>query len=91
MPDKLQEDIDKLERTGFNPWRTRGNYAERTHTLLYIEEAQQIKNFRRFGSSTKSHISMESSRSRPGIGRLASRYRPVALVSCPLGDRPGKR
>ena len=48
VPEKLQDDIDRLERTKFNPWRTRSNYAERTHTLLYIEEAQQVKNFRRF-------------------------------------------
>jgi hypothetical protein len=37
VPDKIQEDIDRLEQTSFNPWRKRENYAERAHTLLYIE------------------------------------------------------
>jgi len=60
IPERLQEDIDNLERTSFNAWRTRDNFVERTHTLLYIEEAQQVKNFRKFDlSGVKLHPSTE--------------------------------
>ncbi|KAL1503990.1 hypothetical protein AB1Y20_010405 [Prymnesium parvum] len=39
---------------------TRDNFVERTHTLLYIEEAQQVKNFRKFDlSGVKLHPSTE--------------------------------
>ena len=49
IPDELQEEIDALDRSpSFNPWLTRDNFCERMHKLLYIEEAAQVKNFRRY-------------------------------------------
>ncbi|KAL3915188.1 MAG: hypothetical protein SGPRY_007339, partial [Prymnesium sp.] len=48
VPEQLQNDIDKMERTVFNPWQKPENYVKRMHTLLFVEEAQQRKNFRKF-------------------------------------------
>ena len=49
IPDELQDEIDALDRSpSFNPWLTRDNFCERMHKLLYIEEAAQVKNFRRY-------------------------------------------
>ena len=45
----LQANIDEYDRLlGINPWLRRDNFVDRMHKLLWIEEAAQVKNFRKY-------------------------------------------
>jgi hypothetical protein len=49
VPKKIQADVDELGRSrSFNPWKVRDNWKSRLHELLYVEEAEQRKQMRRY-------------------------------------------
>jgi helicase MOV-10 len=49
IPDALQRDIDNKDSfRDFDPWLKPETYRTRLHNLLWIEEAAEIKNMRRF-------------------------------------------
>ena len=51
IPADLQADVDASPTGRFrklDPWKLEDNHKERMHGLLFLEEAQQVKNMRRF-------------------------------------------
>eukprot|EP01117_Protostelium_nocturnum_P012538 TRINITY_DN4618_c0_g3_i4.p1 TRINITY_DN4618_c0_g3~~TRINITY_DN4618_c0_g3_i4.p1 ORF type:complete len:945 (+),score=254.96 TRINITY_DN4618_c0_g3_i4:86-2920(+) len=49
IPAHVQGEIDRNEaHKDFNAWKTKDNYIQRMQNLLWIEEAQETKNIRRF-------------------------------------------
>jgi helicase MOV-10 len=49
VPQDLQSDIDGHDRfSAFDPWLKRDTYRDRLHSLLWIEEAAEVKAMRRF-------------------------------------------
>ena len=49
IPEEVQAGIDERNQArDFNPWKNRDEFGARMHTLLWMEEAQQVKFFRRF-------------------------------------------
>jgi hypothetical protein len=49
IPDDMQTAVDSSGRFGkLNPWELEETHKERMHGLLFLEEAQQVTNMRRF-------------------------------------------
>jgi hypothetical protein len=61
IPDDMQTAVDTSGRFGkLNPWELEETHKERMHGLLFLEEAQQVTNMRRFDlASVTFHAHMD--------------------------------
>ena len=61
VPKKIQADVDETGRArAFNPWKVREALKTRLHNLLYVEEAEQRKQMRRYDLYDQSFENVKS-------------------------------